>query len=108
MARKIVVTKGDTLEVDVSVVDESGAAVSLSGATLTWTISTQPGAAAVLTKTIGDGITIVSEAGGTLTMELTTTNTNALSAREYFSAVRVTFASGEVKTVSREYITVQA
>ena len=107
MSGKIEHIKGDTFEAEVSVKNKVGAAVSLSGAAVSWKVAESRDAAApILTKTIGEGIAITDETGGKLTLTLTAAETAALEPGEYFHALRISFADGRVKTVLAEYLSI--
>lgn len=61
---------GDSMEIDFTVQDAAGAALDLSGAVVKWSATKAPGASnigtAIVTKTIGSGITIMDATAGTL------------------------------------------
>lgn len=89
------ITQGDTQLFDVSVVDGSGAAVDLTGASIEYRLGKRD---PELTKTVGDGITVTNEVGGEFEVELTPTETAEL-VRSYRHAVEVTDGDGDVATV---------
>lgn len=53
-----------------TVTDSAGAAVNITGWTLEWVLSNEPGGTALLTKTTASGITITNGAGGVFTVTL--------------------------------------
>lgn len=58
---------GDSVSIAVTVTDSTtGAAVNLTGATLTWALATAPGATALLTKSSTDGDITVSGASSNI------------------------------------------
>lgn len=105
--QKITHLQGDSFLGEVTVRDKDGI-VSLSGAIISWRIAekaTDP--APLIEKTTGDGgVEIVDAVNGRINLRLSATEATALQARDYYHQVRVTFPSGEVATVIREYLTI--
>jgi hypothetical protein len=86
--------EGEYKTLAVSVVDASSVAVNLTGATITWKLTTQQGGGTtLLTKTIGSGITVVSAAGGTLTITFAAVDTVDLGGLTYYHELEITDAS---------------
>lgn len=57
---------GDTKVLSVTVQDQDDAIVDLTGAAAEWVLAKQHGAAALITKTVGSGITITQPLNGQL------------------------------------------
>jgi hypothetical protein len=91
---------GDTLPINVTAKDETGAILDLTGAALVYEVSTgeEPTQPPMLTKTIGSGITVVSAAAGTFTITLTAGETASMVTGNYFHECEVTI-SGAVYTL---------
>jgi hypothetical protein len=88
---------GDDVTLSATATDSAGAAVNLTGSTLSWTLS--DGNVARVTKTTSDGITVTSAANGTFTVSLDTADTSDLEAGTYRHRATVTDASSNITTV---------
>lgn len=77
-------TAGDDQTFDISVTDAG--AVDLTGASVTWILRRAPGSPAILTKTVGSGITIQDGPGGIFRLTLDEADTEALSGLYYHEA----------------------
>lgn len=103
---------GDYLELAVTVVDEAGDAVDISGASaIRYGISAigpggGPQGPALVTKSLGSGIAITNGAGGIFTVTLASGDTAALLGT-YFHEAEI-IVDGKVSTVFRGDITVAA
>lgn len=69
--------------------DEDGVTKNLTGATATWVLKRGPGGAEILRKTTVAGITN-GGAAGTLTVDVTETDTQALGAGLYYHEMLIT------------------
>lgn len=95
---------GDAAELAIELTDEEGAALDLSGASLSWTLARSPFAeSSVLSKTSGDGIAVE---GSTATVSLTGAETAGLLG-DYWHQLVVTDAQGNPSTVATGIITVR-
>lgn len=95
---------GDDADILVTVYDEDGDLLTITGATITWVMKTAAGGAAILTKTVGSGIVI---SGSTFTITLTDTETALLTAGSYFHAASVTIST-KTRTTTVGQVTVSA
>ena len=100
MKQNFEITAGDTVPVIVTISDDSGAAVNLTGASARWAAA--PGTprrfgSPVITKDPGAGIAITNAAAGELTVTLEPADTEALSG-DYFHELQVTDSSGSITT----------
>jgi hypothetical protein len=92
--------KGDTRNISVSVEDDDGAAVDLTGATIKWAAANTPTSVAVISKqTGGSGISITDASGGVFVITLQPADTASLRARTYYHEAQVTDAGGVISTV---------
>lgn len=92
-------TYGETVQLDATFTDGDGAALNLAGASIAWKIALADDQAALVTMTIGDGVTIVLAAAGTARLILTPAKqTSFLKTRSYYHEVTVTLADGTVTT----------
>ena len=100
---------GDTVSIAVTVTDSTtGAAVNLTGASMTWALATAPGATALVTKTSADGDITVGGAGSNVaTVALEPTDTATLTAGVYTHELQVTDGGGNVYTVYQGRLLVQ-
>lgn len=91
---------GDSVSIAVTVTDSTtGAAVNLTGATLTWALATAPGATATLTKTSGAGeITVSGASSNVATVALQPADTAGLGGL-YTHELQVVDGASAVYTV---------
>jgi hypothetical protein len=101
---------GDSLDIGVTALDADGAALDITGATITYAISPadEPGGTAVVTKSTADGITITDAAAGTFTITIDAGDTAALETADYHHEVQVTTADSKVYTILRGKISALA
>lgn len=85
----ITMHSGDTRNLLITVVDSTSTAVDLTAAGITWALSKKaadsiaPRGAALVTKAIGTGVSIIVAGDGTLSVVLDTADTSALSGVYY-------------------------
>jgi hypothetical protein len=95
---------GNSLDIGMTATDEyTGEPFPLTGATLRYEISTgsEPSATAMVAKTIGDGITIVSAAAGTFTITIDGDDTEDMITGDYHHECKLTTAAGKEYTLFR-------
>ncbi len=90
---------GETVSLGFTITDSDGAAINLTGATLTFYLARLGTQDTVLTKTTGSGITVVSAADGTCTVALTSSNTDNLEGL-YIYQLRLVDSSNAETVVS--------
>ena len=91
--------QGDTKTLEFTVKDGDGAVVDLTGATsIRWNLARRVSSAAIITKDLDSGITVIDAANGRFDVSLTSADTENLSGRYYHEA-EVIDASGDVATV---------
>jgi len=101
---------GDSRTLEVTINDEVGAVVDISSATLTWGLSkksadtTTPMGAALITKTIGSGITITDGPNGRCDVAIDPADTDALAGDFYHELEMV--LTGETSTVLYGAVTI--
>jgi hypothetical protein len=95
---------GDDDEIAVSVVDDEGVAIDLTGATITWSLADSRGGTVLVTKTSDTSaeLSITSAAGGTFTIHLLATDTDDL-AGVYYHEAQVEDSQGHKTTVLTGY-----
>jgi len=93
---------GDTAPILLTVTTAAGGAYDLAGCSVTATVYERLGSAvALFTRTSGDGINVVSTSGGTLTLNLSLSQSNSLVAgASYPLKVVLTNAAGSIITTS--------
>ena len=94
---------GDTLILEITAKDSDGTALDLTGLTVKWSLARVNTSPALLTKTVGSGITVTNAALGQFKVELTPTDTASFSG-EYYHEVRV-FQGLKAWTIFSDYIT---
>lgn len=95
---------GDDEDIAVTVVDDAGAAVDLTGATITWKLADSRGGTIEITK-VNDstsGVTITNAAAGEFTIHLSATDTDSL-AGVYYHEAQVEDSLGHKTTVLTGY-----
>lgn len=100
--------RGDDRDLTFTVVDEAAAAVDITGATLTWVLANQdpkitgspaPRGSALVTKTVGSGITITDAVAGEGTVSILPADTTGLKApASYYYELQVVL-SGKTTTI---------
>lgn len=98
MTTNFSMTAGDHKTLIVDVVDQSGAAVVITGATIAWRAARSLGKSAVISKTTSSGITITDGPGGEFSVTLSPSDTNSLVGNYYHEA-QVTLSAGTILTV---------
>lgn len=92
---------GDSVSIACTVTDSAtGAAVVLTGASMSWALATSPGATALVTKTSADGDITVGGAGSNVaTVALEPADTATVAPGVYTHELQITDGSGNVYTV---------
>ncbi|MCG8650810.1 MAG: hypothetical protein MI861_13310, partial [Pirellulales bacterium] len=92
----------------IGVVDENGNSVTVTDATIQFSVAKQFGAAPVISKaTGGSGITVPNPPGDAMHVEIVPSDTNALAAGLYLYRAVVTDVGGEVATVLQDVCTLK-
>lgn len=86
---------GEDKTLSFAVVDASAVAVNITGWALEWVLRRDAGDAALITKTVGSGITITNGAGGLCSVAIADTDTDNLDEGGYWHALRRTDAGTE-------------
>lgn len=98
---------GDTKTLQVTVKDENGDAVDLTGASIRWqasrSVNKRP---ADLEKSVGDGITITDATAGRFDVTLDSADTEDLRG-DFYHEAEVIDASGNVSTVFTGTLTIE-
>lgn len=89
---------GNTRILKVTVLDQDDAIVDLSGASADFALSKRPGSTALVTKSVGTGITITDAVAGELEVRLDPADTEPLAGGHYYE-LEVQDASGRRTTV---------
>lgn len=95
---------GDSKKLNASIVDENNAPLNLTNATFKWVLANDT--ATVLSKSIGNGITITNAPYGQCTISITTADTQSLSGT-YIHEARVTDSNGNSSIVFSGTVTVK-
>lgn len=98
---------GDDIELDAAILDDNGAPLNLTGATLRWGLAAlaTPGLALVRKDSIAGGIAITNAAGGLATVAIGGADTETLNGR-YLHQLQVTDGSGETATLAVGLVTI--
>ena len=84
--QNVVTRSGDSRRLQFTVTDAAGAAVDLTGATITWALATKLGGTTLLTKTIGAGITVNGASAGQFYVAVDPADTASLAGTYYHEA----------------------
>lgn len=109
--QNVTLYSGDDCILAISIVDETGVALNVTGATFVWSLARTAGTPAILTKTsAGGGVVITNATTGAVQVTLTHNDTAASSVPpfQYWHQLVMTDPSGNVSTVTTGYITVRA
>lgn len=90
---------GNTRNLNYTVKDRTGAAVNLTGASITWRMAAARDGAALVSKSTSSGITVTSAANGLFTVALAAADTATLEPGTYWHQATVTDGSGNVVTI---------
>ncbi len=101
------INSGDTLNAVISVINDAGAAVNITGYSARWKMSPRIGASASSSKTVGSGITLTTPTSGILTISLTSADT-ANRCGAYVHELVLTDGSGNVSTAMTGRLTIKA
>ncbi len=99
--RHLCLRRGTSLSLSVTARGESGAALDLTGASVTWRIATEDRRATRIVKTAGAGVTVTDAPSGRFTVALVPGDTAGLPPGLYEHAAEVTEPDGTVSTVLR-------
>ena len=85
--------------------DDAGNPVDLTGASIRWQMAKHPESAALVTKSNNQGIAVTDEAGGAFEIELASADTEALVGK-YYHEGEIVDAGGAVSTVLSGNVTI--
>lgn len=90
-----------------TVLDEDGVAVNITGWTVTWTLRVDRAtSAALITKTVGSGITLTTPASGILRVTIDSADWSTIDPGNYWMVLERT-GSGTNAVLSRGYMVVK-
>lgn len=96
--------QGDYKQIIITVLDENGEPLDLTGYSAIWCMHVQTLNDIVITKTTSDGITISNPTSGELEIELEAVDTESLSARVYGHQCEIEDILGRHATVTTGYV----
>jgi len=97
--------QGDDFSIEFETVDEAGAALDISGATIEWNAWDR--GVSVLKKTTTSGISITDGPGGIFVVTLEPTDTYSLPAKTYFHGANVSLIADHFLTVATGIMTLR-
>lgn len=97
---------GDDKVITVTVYDNDDAIVNITSATITWQLSHNVSSAALISKTVGSGISLSDPSNGQFTITLDPADTASLSGRYYHEA-EITDIGGNVSTAMVGHATIK-
>lgn len=98
--------RGDTKRLEVTVRDEAGAIVDLTGSSIRWRIARSVSSVALISKAIGTGITVVNATLGRFDILLTAAESATLPVAALYHESEVIDSGGQVSTILRGTVTV--
>jgi hypothetical protein len=101
LKQDIEIWSGNDTEINATITDtDAGAAKDLTGAAVTWILAKAQGKPALITKTVGSGITLTTPLQGKCKVTLVPTDTEALKGtKTYYHEMRVVDAATKKVTV---------
>jgi hypothetical protein len=96
---------GDDKLIQLTVRDQDAVVIDITGATMSFVLSEDPGDVALFELTVGSGITLIDPTNGRADIRIADTDTAALAGLYYFE-VTLTDATALVSTVAYGYINV--
>lgn len=108
LSQNVTMWSGDSKKLRFTVIDDAGAAKNLTGAAIVWKAAKTAGSStALITKSVGSGITITDPTGGLFEVRLDPADTASLSG-DFYHEAQVTDALGDVATVAIGRIRINA
>jgi hypothetical protein len=95
---------GDTKVLQITVTDEAGAAIDLTGVDLVWVLAKKVTAAPLVTKEIGTGITITDAAAGKFEVAIAPADTENIKG-DYYHECQMD-AGGAISTIMTGKVTI--
>jgi hypothetical protein len=102
----MLVWSGDDKVITVTVYDNDDVVVDITSATITYQLSQNVKSAAIISKTVGSGITLTDPTSGVFTITFDPADTASLSGR-YYHECEITDTSGDVSTGFVGYATIK-
>jgi hypothetical protein len=103
----ITVVCGDTVQLNMTVTDETGAPIDIAGMLVKWAMGKSAQGPRLLSKTVGQGIVITDSPNGAFAVFLTPNDTLLLTPANYYHEFELTDGSGNVSTVARGSLQLQ-
>lgn len=91
---------GDTRQITISVTDEDGAALPLTGYDAIWVVYKQTTKELILSKVLGSGIMIPTPANGQIIIDLLPEDTEDITPGKYLHECEISTSSTDVSTVT--------
>jgi len=101
------ITSGDSMSLVVTVVDDTDAAVNITGYSASWKVADGPTDDAEIKKSVGSGITLTTPASGILTIAIAASNTSDM-AGIYYHELQLTDGSSNVSTALYGRLSIKA
>lgn len=101
-----VVFAGDTIRLAFAVTTDGTTPKNLTGAAVSWAFSPlnaatgSAGGAAIVTKTVGSGITLTDATGGLLLVKLEPADTASVAGGDYYHELQITDAASDKLTAA--------
>ena len=102
-------SEGETWIIDCTFLESDGDALNLTGATITWSVATRPGEAAIVTATTANGLIAVTSpaTGGLATITVPYASHSLATPRTYLHECKVLLSTGEVTVQFKGRLTVE-
>ena len=102
-------SEGETWIIDCTLLDSDGEALDLTDATVTWSVATRPGEAAIVTATTANGLIAVDadETLGLATITVPYASHSSATPRVYLHECKVLLSTGEVTIQFKGRLTVE-
>jgi hypothetical protein len=101
MSNSVTMFSGDSRVLTITVTDSAGTAKNITGATINFSLFKSVGGAAILSKTVGNGITITDPTNGVFTVTFETHETEDRDGHFKYE-IEVTDSSGNKCTIVQD------
>jgi hypothetical protein len=92
--------QGDTKQITITVTDENDAILPLTGYNIVWVIYKQTNKELILSKTLGDGITVPTPSNGQIIISITPEDTELITPSTYLHECEISTSPTDVSTVT--------
>lgn len=90
---------GDSKDLNITATDGAGAIIDITGVSdIKWQLFTPISGAAIISKTLGAGVTVTDAVAGEFSVSISPTDTDDLDG-DYWHEVQITYSNGNIVTL---------